>query len=272
MYVAITPCRLMDTRAGSDNVGPRSTPLGPGEDVVVVIRGSNGACSIPSDAVAVAANVAVVNGTNASYLTLYPTGAQRPLTANLNWVAGAPPTPNKVDVRLGSDGAVRMFNFTGSVDVVIDVFGYYADHTHDDRYYTKGQVDALVTESTDALPMGAMTPVTAPTLPTRRSFVSLEMTTSRPSKLFVTARAGLGVNCSDPYQAVWISIDDVPVPNSLQWFADTFQLVEVSGVTDVVVPAGEHTVEVNSGCPSSFVATGGFGGTPRTGTFTYVDG
>ena len=30
-FIPIVPCRLMDTRAGSDNVGPRSTPLGPAE-------------------------------------------------------------------------------------------------------------------------------------------------------------------------------------------------------------------------------------------------
>ena len=29
-FVPITPCRLLDTRPASDNVGPRSTPIGAG--------------------------------------------------------------------------------------------------------------------------------------------------------------------------------------------------------------------------------------------------
>lgn len=141
VFVPITPCRLLDTRPGSDNVGARNGPLGSGETFTTSVRGANGNCTIPDDATAVAMNVAVVDGTAASFLTLWPSDASRPLTANLNWVAGAPPTPNKVDVRIGADGRISMFNLTGNVHVVADVFGYYADHHHDDRYYTRSALE-----------------------------------------------------------------------------------------------------------------------------------
>ena len=54
---------------------------------------------------------------------------------------GSPPTPNKVDTKLSADGKINLFNLTGSVSVLADVVGYYADHNHDDRYYTEAEID-----------------------------------------------------------------------------------------------------------------------------------
>ena len=66
-----------------------------------------------------------VNGTAGSFLTLFPADADRPLASNLNWTAGAAPVPNKVDVKLSGDGKVSMYNHAGTVDVVVDIVGYY---------------------------------------------------------------------------------------------------------------------------------------------------
>jgi hypothetical protein len=68
----------------------------------------------------------------------------------LNWTAGAPPTPNKVDVKLSASGSINLFNLAGNVGVLVDVVGYYADHNHDDRYYTKTQADAQLAPKADA--------------------------------------------------------------------------------------------------------------------------
>ena len=46
IFVPITPCRVMDTRPGSDNIGPRSTPIGAGESYIAQITGTNGNCTI----------------------------------------------------------------------------------------------------------------------------------------------------------------------------------------------------------------------------------
>ena len=45
-FVPITPCRLLDTRPGADNVGPKSSPMGAGETHTVSARGSNGNCTL----------------------------------------------------------------------------------------------------------------------------------------------------------------------------------------------------------------------------------
>jgi len=145
-FVPITPCRLFDMRP-ADVVGPRSTPLTAGETYTQQVTGSNGKCTIPSDATGVAMNVTAVGGTAGSFLTIWPADVDQPLASNLNWVPGAPPTPNKVDVKLSAAGQIRMFNLTGTVFVLADVVGYYADHNHDDRYYTKAQIDSLPSSS-----------------------------------------------------------------------------------------------------------------------------
>src|SRR3954447_9117937 len=101
VFVPIVPCRVFDLRAGGDQVGTRGVPLGPDETLDEQIAGTNGNCSIPFDAKAVALNITAVGGTASSFPTIWPGHTPRPLSSNLNWVADAPPTPNKVDVKLG---------------------------------------------------------------------------------------------------------------------------------------------------------------------------
>jgi len=108
--------------------------LGAGDIYEVTVRGSNGECTgglaIPSDAVAVALNVTAVNATASSNIRLYPANLTSvPLLSNLNVTAGAPATPNKVDVKLSPDGKIRVFNFNGSVNIILDVVGYYTNST-----------------------------------------------------------------------------------------------------------------------------------------------
>ena len=141
VFVPITPCRVTDTRQAPDARGPRSTPLRADEAYTVQITGTNGDCTIPADAVGVALNVTAVNPTAASYITVYPADAPKPLSSNLNVVAGQDPVPNAVTSDLSADGKISFYNHGGTVDIVADVMGYYADHSHDDRYYSKEYID-----------------------------------------------------------------------------------------------------------------------------------
>lgn len=139
VFVPIEPCRLVDTRG---SVGPRTAPLGAGEIFTQQITGSVGNCAgIPAEAVAAALNVTSIQGTAQSFLTVYPGDAAAvPDVSNLNWRGGDPPKPNKVDVKLGAAGNVKMFNSVGTVHVAADLVGYYIDHNHDDRYAPKLEV------------------------------------------------------------------------------------------------------------------------------------
>jgi hypothetical protein len=155
VFVPINPCRLLDTRTATV-VGPRSTPLHAGEAYTQTVSGANGNCTIPTDAVAVAMNVTVVDGTVGSFLTVWPSNATRPLASVLNWQAGDAARPNKVDVRLSPEGRVNFYNNAGTVNVIADIVGYYSDHNHDDRYPQKIQV------TFDLAAGGVSDPITVP--------------------------------------------------------------------------------------------------------------
>jgi hypothetical protein len=92
-FVPITPCRRADTRPAPDRIGTQGT-VAPDDTTTLAVRGTNGARTIPSDAVGVSSNVAAVNMTAPlTLLTNWP-DETRPLASSLNPTAGQPPTPN----------------------------------------------------------------------------------------------------------------------------------------------------------------------------------
>ena len=128
-FVPIEPCRLFDFRPGFEPDGDKKTPLAAGAANIYTqqVTGPVGDCTIPDDAVAVAMNVTVVNPTAQSNLRIYPANVEAvPEVSSLNWLPGQSATPNKVDVKLSPEGAIKLFNFNGSVDVLADVVGYYS--------------------------------------------------------------------------------------------------------------------------------------------------
>lgn len=136
VYVATTPCRLLDTRS--------SAPIGPADTLTITARGAQGACSaaqLPNDASALVLNVTAESATATTFLTFWPDGA-RPNSSSLNPAPGQPPVPNAVTTLLSPTGTFQLFNNAGTVHVLIDVVGYYADHNHDDRYYTEAEINS----------------------------------------------------------------------------------------------------------------------------------
>jgi hypothetical protein len=118
-FVAITPCRQYDSRSGS--VLSDNTPR------TVTLIGSP--CAIPADAQAVAANITVFNISGAGSNGVFKAGAALPLTTA--WI-NYPPTEtqraNAGVLPLGAGGTivVQVNQGAGSVDFVVDVFGYYS--------------------------------------------------------------------------------------------------------------------------------------------------
>ena len=142
VFISITPCRLVDTRATS-TVGPKSSPLGPAETYTVTAHGTNGDCTgasaIPTDAVGLSLNVTAIRPTTNTFLTFWGDGAN-PGTSNLNPRAGGAPTPNAVNTPLSGTGTFNVYNDRGDVDIAVDVNGYYAPHDHDDRYVRRDEL------------------------------------------------------------------------------------------------------------------------------------
>ena len=127
-FVAITPCRLLDTRV-SQNVGTRDTPLDADETAIFDVWGTNGDCTIPSGATAIVGNLTVVkiHQTGAEFLTLFPASAARPKASTLNpdGVIAA----NGFTIALSDVGRLAVYNSNDQPDIIIDIYGYYVDTT-----------------------------------------------------------------------------------------------------------------------------------------------
>jgi len=116
-FSALTPTRVLDTRAGT------GAPVGQiGPDGVVPI--SLAAAGVPSTATAVVVHLTAVGGTDDSFLTGYAGGAPQPDTSNLNFPAGQT-VSNLAVLPVGPDETIDVWNHHGSVDVVADVYGYF---------------------------------------------------------------------------------------------------------------------------------------------------
>ena len=123
--VPIAPCRLVDTRREStrrrSQYATRRSRDGRRPGV-----GDQRQLHDPLErATGIVTNATSVNGTADSYITVYPGDVALPMSSNLNVVAGGAPTPNQVTVGLSATGAISAFNNGGSVDVIIDIVGYY---------------------------------------------------------------------------------------------------------------------------------------------------
>lgn len=119
-YQAVTPARILDTRTGT---GAARAAVGPGGQIDVLVTGVGG---VPAAGVAaVVLNVTATDVTGIeSFLTVFPTGAPRPLASSLNMLAGQT-VPNLVVARVGAGGRVSIYNNSGTTSVVADVQGWY---------------------------------------------------------------------------------------------------------------------------------------------------
>lgn len=118
VFHSVTPTRILDTRNGT---GGRSTPLTPGSSFDLQVTGG----VVPAGASSVMINIITVNATPANFLTLYATGTTRPNVATINFVAGGP-SNNLATVPLSSAGKLTIFDSASTVNVVVDVEGYFA--------------------------------------------------------------------------------------------------------------------------------------------------
>ncbi len=115
-YVEIPSARIYDSRLPADG----GVKVGAGATIELPVVGD----LIPPNARSVVLNVTATEPDEAGYLTVYPGGAPRPDTSNVNYLAGET-IPNAVIVGLGPTGTLDIFSFAAS-HVVVDIVGYFA--------------------------------------------------------------------------------------------------------------------------------------------------
>ncbi|NNN20991.1 MAG: hypothetical protein HKL80_03200 [Acidimicrobiales bacterium] len=128
-YSPISPNRVCDTRpVGIGTSSNQCNTLGNHtlsnyETLSVQVAGNG--YPVPSNATSVVLNVTATNETSSGYLTVFPSGQSQPIASNLNFKA-SDTVANLVEVGVGSNGDISIFNFSQSADVIVDVEGYSA--------------------------------------------------------------------------------------------------------------------------------------------------
>jgi Regulator of chromosome condensation (RCC1) repeat len=124
-FHGLTPARLLDTRGGRPGATTSvAAAVGPREEVALTVRGVG---RVPlAGAGAVVLNITATGATNATFLTVWPSGALRPNASSLNVIPGRD-IANLTVMALPADGQIRIYNDTGSVHVIVDVMGWFVE-------------------------------------------------------------------------------------------------------------------------------------------------
>jgi hypothetical protein len=120
LFNPLTPARISDTRESSGYLNQGSTLVG-NDTAPVQVSGQG---DVPEGITGAVLNVTEATSTLGGYLTVYPATTGRPSSSDLNF------TPNLVIANadmVGVDvaGVIDIYNYTGSTNVAVDVFGYY---------------------------------------------------------------------------------------------------------------------------------------------------
>ena len=119
LFYPVQPCRVLDTRSAAPPLG--GNPL-PG-DSALEFSPSASLCGIPAAARAVSLNATVVPNGPLAYLTLFPSGQQRPLVSTLNAFQGQV-AANAAIVPVGTNGKISVYA-TNQTHVIVDLNGYF---------------------------------------------------------------------------------------------------------------------------------------------------
>jgi hypothetical protein len=126
-FVAVTPCRIVDTR------DPVSTFGGPAlnANVTRVFDLDNGPCTgIPSGVEAYSLNFGAILPPANGYLTAWASNTSQPNVSQLNLIAGQV-VANAAVVPAGNDGAIGVLVNVGPTHIYIDINGYFANYLND---------------------------------------------------------------------------------------------------------------------------------------------
>jgi hypothetical protein len=118
-FYPVTPCRLVDTRNATGDLG--GPALAAGGTRTFPVRGT---CNLPSTAQAYSLNLAAVPTSTLGYLTAWATGSSQPVVSSLNAPTGTV-VSNAAIVPAGTGGSIDIYA-NDATHVVIDVNGYFA--------------------------------------------------------------------------------------------------------------------------------------------------
>jgi YVTN family beta-propeller protein len=119
LFVPMTPCRVVDTRWPNGPLGGPEITTGTYRNFAV----PTSPCGVPATAAVYSLNVTVVPHGALGFLTLWPTGEDRPVISTMNSLDGRIKASAAI-VSAGFNGAISVFA-SGTTDVVLDINGYF---------------------------------------------------------------------------------------------------------------------------------------------------
>ena len=245
LFNPLSPARITDTRPGSLEPNAGSTLQG-NQSLPIQVTGVG---NVPATGVsAVVLNLTAVDPSNSGYLTAYPDGAQRPNASNINFLAHQV-VPNRVIVQV-TNGKVDVYNLTGTIDVVVDVAGWFTDSTagsHGTLFTPLAPTRVADTRAGSGKPLAGQTldetyktrvvQVVAPLgLPGNAQAVAGNVTvvnTTAPS--FLTVYPGSGQDRPTASDLNWVAGQVVPNQVITQLGAGSLAVYNNTGSTDVIV-------------------------------------
>lgn len=262
-HLALAPARVFDTRDGTGRGAACAAgapgAIGPGQSVRVDLTGCGG---LPSDGSvsAVELNVTATNGTRATHVAVTPNGESGVSTVN---VASGQTASNLAVVPVADDGSVRVFNNSGSTQVILDLVGYYgppggtsgatfhavAPRRIVDTRDGSGTTTGVVTPASDRLASVGRPPSALPTLgsglPAAGAFTGIvgSVVADRPS--------------ADAHVSVWPAQLALPATSNLNVVAGQ---PRANMVSTAVSPAGTVLLHLSAGTAHTIIDVQGWFG------------
>lgn len=123
VFVAVVPCRVVDTRNANGPFGGPPIPSGFSRTFDI----DDGGCGIPAGAEAYSLNFGGIVPPADGFLTAWPTGGVQPGVSQLNFL-GAEVVANAAIVPAGNGGAIDVLVNVGPTHIYIDINGYFSDN------------------------------------------------------------------------------------------------------------------------------------------------
>ncbi|WP_328786033.1 hypothetical protein OHT68_48725 (plasmid) [Streptomyces canus] len=210
-YTPLTSAvRTLDTRSSVAHTNLTSTgTVAAGTNFTLQVTGLNG---IPSNATAVAVNLAAANATDTGFLQAYATGYAPTADTSLSFSPGNAIASLSGDVPIGTSGTITISVHSNAAAVIADISGYYTTSTTGQKFHTINPTRLVDTRSGiggSTSPVAALGTYNLTTSTTQQ--VTSATTPTLAAMLTVTGPTGSG------YAIAYPSAVGKPATSSLNW-------------------------------------------------------
>jgi hypothetical protein len=276
IYVPISPVRVLDTRSdvGVATIEDATPALLTVTGNIATTDGQQNV--VPTGASSVVINVTAINPTSDGFVSLRPgnaTGA--PSVSTLNVTVGGT-FPNGATITLptsgGSAGQIQIWYEAyaatgGTTDLLIDVVGYYANHNHDDRYYTENETDTALAGKASAsdLTSGLAGKADVGALANKADITSLLAPIVPSLPVTIDSTGAVGVNTS-----IAIGTNGNPI---ISYYDLTNSALKVAACNNPTCTTSTNTTIDSNGYVGYFTSIAiGTNGNPIISYYDYVNG